>query len=106
MKNNIDEILPIGTVLKVKKSELQYMIAGYNRLRKNVYYDYVAVIHPTGLEAIIPGIDKNIFYFNREDIEEVYFIGFLDDKVQNTRRHIRNIIDSRRFREERRKNEE
>lgn len=98
--DNFDEMLPIGTVLKVKDSELQFMIAGYNRLRENVYYDYVAVIHPTGLEAIIPGVDKNIFYFNKEDIEEVYSLGFLDDKVQNTRKHINNIIVARKAREE------
>ena len=103
--DNLEELLPIGTKLKVKDSEIQFMIVGYNINLGDVYYDYVAVIHPIGYEAIMPGIEKNIFYFNKEDVDEVYSVGFLDEKTQSVRKHVNNLIMARKARKEGKKSE-
>ncbi len=79
--NNELPTLPVGTVLKLKNDEFQFMIMGFNYEDEDKIYDYVGVIAPIGIEPILKGVDKNVFFFNQEDIQEVYSLGYIDEKV-------------------------
>lgn len=69
MKN---QLLPLGSIVKVKKSENIYMIMGYGFKNEadGKYYDYAASIFPIGLDV------KEIDMFNKEDVQTMLFIGY------------------------------
>ena len=67
--------LPIGSIVQLKGGTKRIMVCG--RVQTNVetgdIYDYVACLYPEGF------IDaKNMYLFNNEDIEQVYYIGMQD----------------------------
>ncbi len=71
MKN----LLPIGSVVRLKGGEKRVMI--YGRVQKEIgtgkIWDYIGCYYPEGnIDS-----DKN-FLFNQESIEVIYFIGFQD----------------------------
>ena len=72
MYNNM---LPLGSVVLLKGGDKRIMICGRIQTRsgEDTIYDYCACYYPEGI--VNP---KQMFFFNREDIEEVYFIGFQD----------------------------
>lgn len=71
-------ILPLGSIVTLKKSQKprKFMIIVRNGLlTKNGitgYMDYVACLYPVGLNS-------KTFYFNREDIKDILFIGYVDE---------------------------
>jgi len=69
------ELLPIGSVVMLKGGKKRVMICG--RIQTHVetgkLYDYSACYFPEGI--INP---RELFLFNNEDIEQVYFIGLQD----------------------------
>ena len=70
-----EKLLPIGSVVLLKEGNKRVMICGrvQAQVEKEKIYDYVACYYPEGI------IDSNkLFFFNREDIEMVFFIGFQD----------------------------
>lgn len=72
------DLLPIGSVVLLKGGEKRVMICG--RIitcgEKDDIFDYSACYYPEG----IVGSDKMVF-FNRGDIERVFFIGFQDSEA-------------------------
>jgi hypothetical protein len=70
---------PIGTVVRLKNGEAGIMITSvlplYNHMGQVGYFDYSACLYPYGQT------DQNSFFFNEEDIEEVLFEGYKDDKL-------------------------
>lgn len=70
-------LLPIGSVVLLKGGEKRIMICG--RIQANAgdgkIYDYSACYYPEGI--VDPG---NMFFFNQDGIERVYFIGFQDEE--------------------------
>lgn len=72
------ELLTLGTVLKLKKSEQKIMIIArtplFNREGAIGYFDYSACMYPVGM------IGEAIIYFNKEDIEEICFEGYVDEQ--------------------------
>ena len=67
-------LLPNGTVILAEKSNRKFMIIGnsFQDADGNMF-DYAACIYPEGL------IDADeIYYFNNDDIEKVYFVGYQD----------------------------
>lgn len=67
--------LPIGSVVLLKGGNKRVMIVGRIQIRmedKKVY-DYSACLYPEGI--IDP---KQLYLFNNEDIDMVYFIGMQD----------------------------
>lgn len=68
-------LLPIGSVVLLKGGEKRIMICGRIQAKEgeNVIYDYSACYYPQGLV----GAD-DVFFFNRDAIERVYFVGFQD----------------------------
>jgi len=73
-----DHILPLGTVVKLKKGNVKLVIVGRAQLYDNNgaigYFDYSALGYPQGV------VSQNEFaFFNAEDIDEVYFEGYRDE---------------------------
>jgi len=69
--------LAIGTVLKLKGGERKLMITSrtplVNEEGRIGYYDYGACLYPNGQ------INQQSFFFNKEDIAEIYFEGYCDE---------------------------
>ncbi len=70
-------MLPIGSVVRIVGAERRLMVCGRLVARGNddTLYDYVGVIYPEGM------VDSdNMFFFNRDAVEQVLFIGFQDEE--------------------------
>lgn len=74
-KETLQQILPIGTIVTLKKGTKKIMIIG--RVQEDsasgIAYDYAACFYPEGI--LDP---KELFLFNQEDLDKVYFIGMQD----------------------------
>lgn len=68
-------LLPIGSVVLLKGGNKRVMICGrvQNRAGTNDIYDYSACFFPEGI--VNP---NNMFFFNRDAIETIFFIGLQD----------------------------
>ncbi len=77
MSKKIEELLPIGTIVKLKGSKKRVMIHGIMVQIDNMVYEYAAVLYPEGFL----GTGSQIA-FQSEDIEKVYFVGFIDAERQ------------------------
>lgn len=70
-------LLPIGSVVLLKGANHRLMIIGYCQRMINEpenVYDYVACFYPEGFISA----DKSLL-FNREQIDQVYSIGYMTD---------------------------
>jgi Uncharacterized protein conserved in bacteria len=74
-----DYILPLGTVVKLKKGDMLLIIVGRAQLFNNEgtigYFDYSALAYPQGVVA-----EQEFAFFNDEDIEEEFFEGYRNDQ--------------------------
>lgn len=79
-----DEILPLGSVIKTKNSKINYTILGYLPSDKGKIYDYFCIKGKTGLNRDIENLrqDKEYFYVNNSDIEDLLFLGYYDDNFK------------------------
>ena len=68
-------MLPIGSVVLLKGGKKRIMIVG--RIQtcsgENTIYDYSACYYPQGLVSA-----DSLFFFNRDAIDKVFFLGFQD----------------------------
>ena len=74
------DLLPIGSVVKLKGGEKRLMITGIKQTTKDnpdEEYDYLAVLYPEGHVG-----DEYNLVFNHDDIETVFFRGFEDFERQ------------------------
>lgn len=83
--------LPIGSVVLLNEAEKRLMICG--RVQTDIatekQYDYSACLYPEGL------IDsKELYMFNNEDINTVFFMGFQDQEEFAFRKYIEETMDS------------
>ena len=71
------DLLPIGSVVLLKGGNKRIMICGRIQAQagKNVIYDYSACYYPEGI--VDP---KKMFFFNRDAVDQVFFIGFQDQE--------------------------
>lgn len=78
MTNNVKELLPIGSVIRLRGAKKCLMIFGIcqTESKNNREYDYIGVIWPEGSIGA-----KTQVLFNHEDIEEVVFKG-MDNEVR------------------------
>ena len=74
-------VLPIGSVIRVKDSTEPLMIVNQCPVTEKDgvqgYFDFGGVTLPVGL------IDQRLIFFNKEDIEEVLFVGYIDRRFQD-----------------------
>lgn len=73
------KLLPIGSVVELKKSEKRLMICGVmmRNSQTGETFDYIGCLYPEGYIN-----NENMFLFNNADIEKVHFIGFTDAEAQ------------------------
>ena len=69
-------ILPIGSVVYLKEGNQKIMILNRGAVVEQddtqVYFDYTGALYPEGLNP------EQVYYFNREDIDEVIWEGHSD----------------------------
>lgn len=70
------DMLPNGSVVSLKDGEHYLMIIGriLSDETASEIYDYGACLFPEGLSDF-----DEIYFFNRDDIKEVSFVGFQDE---------------------------
>lgn len=78
----MNELLPIGSVVKLKDAVKALMIYGIlqNHTESNTLYDYVACLYPEGNIS-----SEYTYLFNHDKIEEIYFLGFINAEHQSYR---------------------
>ena len=79
------DMLPIGSVVLLKGGDKRVMICGRIQAKagENVIYDYSACYYPEGL------VDPSaMFFFNRDAIDTVYFVGFQDKEELDFRHEV------------------
>ena len=89
MKEN--DLLPVGSIVLLKKGTHRLMIMGFSPLRKEgklQLYDYWACFYPEGLL----NLDQTLV-FNKKDIDKVISVGYSDDEEKVFRAKLINIIN-------------
>ncbi|WP_298617277.1 DUF4176 domain-containing protein [uncultured Streptococcus sp.] len=80
MLNEKRKQLPIGSVVNIHNESTDIAIIGQFPVieKDNVkgYYDFSGVVLPIGFDS------ENIILFNKEDISEIRFLGYIDLKFQ------------------------
>ena len=78
----INGLLPIGSVVLLKKSTKRVMIMGVCQASKDgndlKIYDYSGVLFPEGYQN-----PNSTFLFNMSQIDRIYFIGCQDEESLN-----------------------
>lgn len=71
------DLLPIGSVVLLKEGEKRLMICGRIQVQggSDEIYDYSACLYPEGITS-----SDSMYFFNKDAIENVYFIGFQDEE--------------------------
>ena len=80
-----NDMLPIGSVVLLKGGDKRVMICGRIQAKagENVIYDYSACYYPEGI------VDPSaMFFFNRDAIDTVYFVGFQDKEELDFRHEV------------------
>ena len=76
--------LPIGSVVRLNKGNTKLMIVSRFPLYKDGndigYFEYCSCIFPSGVDG------KEFIFFNKEDIAEVYFEGYVDVSEEEAQR--------------------
>ena len=69
--------MPIGSVVLLREAEKRLMIIGYRQkeAKSDKVWDYSAVLYPEGLFD-----SDNLFLFNEEQIDGLFFIGYQDSE--------------------------
>ena len=72
----MNEIYPLGTVVKLNGNDVEIVICGYCRKEVDTgnTYNYVGINAAAGL-TIVP----DMIFFNAGDIESVIFKGYMDE---------------------------
>lgn len=88
MSLNKDNILTIGSIVKLKNGNMA-MIIGFVQITEDNAYDYLGVNYPGGVNIN----DKNYLYFNNEDIERIVHYGYSNDKDKQYKEGFINILN-------------
>ncbi len=72
-----EDLLPLGSVVLLKEAKTKLMVTGRILAsdKNDRIYDYSGCIYPLGMTD-----NEGFYFFNRDDIERIYFIGFQDEE--------------------------
>lgn len=87
---NEEIYLPIGSVVKLKKSKGLVMIIGYFIQMDDKKYDYACCLFPDGILSL-----KDVLTFNNENIDEVYYLGYKNNKYKLLNEYLLKINDQK-----------
>ena len=78
-------MLPIGSVVRTIGAERKLMVVGriVTTEEKDKIFDYVVVPYPEGV-----GASDQMFFFDRDQIEELLFVGFQDPEALEFQREV------------------
>ena len=88
------KILPLGSVVCLKNGDgTQLLIIARGSIvkqgwRKEVYFDYGAVLIPQGMSN-----PENVYFFNHENIKEIIFKGFVNEDEIEFANHYDKLIE-------------
>lgn len=73
-----DKILPLGSVVYLKRIKTKIMIICRGAINEDekgneIYFDYTGCFLPNEFDP------ERLLFFNRENVEEVLFEGYVDD---------------------------
>lgn len=69
-------LLPIGSVVLLKGGEKRLMVTGrLASIGNSSLYEYTGCLYPEGLTK-----SDEIYFFNNDNVDRVYFIGFQDEE--------------------------
>lgn len=92
MENN-NKFLPIGTVVMLKEGKKRVMITGFLSMageeNNQKVYDYSGCIYPEGFLS-----SNQVCLFNHEQIDTVYFKGFIDEEEISFKNKLNEIASS------------
>lgn len=92
MENN-NKFLPIGTVVMLKEGKKRVMITGFLSMageeNNQKAYDYSGCIYPEGFLS-----SNQVCLFNHEQIDTVYFKGFIDEEEISFKNKLNEIASS------------
>lgn len=93
MTNNVKELLPIGSVIKLRGAKKYLMIFGIcqTESKNKKDYDYIGCIWPEGSIGA-----KTQVLFNHVDVEEVAFTGLDNDVRQEFINRLHNYYESQK----------
>ena len=92
MNKNEDKYLPLGTVVLLKGGIKKLMITGFMCLdpdNSEIIYDYSGCVYPEGFVSY-----NQIGLFNHDQIEEVCYMGLVNDEEKNFKESLNNILES------------
>lgn len=87
-------ILPIGSIVRLKDGDRKLMIAGTYVTRQgddSRVFDYSALLYPDGLESL-----DHLYMFNRDSIEQVYYVGYMDENSEEFLPNIEKVLNAQR----------
>ncbi|MCI9292249.1 MAG: DUF4176 domain-containing protein [Erysipelotrichaceae bacterium] len=89
-------LLPVGSVVLLKDGDKRLMICGriQAKAKEDTIYDYSACLYPEGIISA-----DAMYFFNRDAIEMVYFIGFQDLEEIEFRHKILGSLDDLEIKE-------
>ncbi len=78
-------MLPIGSVVKTIGAKRKLMVIGriLTTEENDKIYDYVGVPYPEGV-----GASDQMYFFDRDQVEELLFIGFQDPEALEFQREV------------------
>lgn len=85
--------LPIGSVVKLKEGTKRLMITGFLPIEQNEkgeknVWDYNGCLYPEGIIT-----STNNYLFNHSQIEEIHFIGLVDEEEENFKKKLDEAIE-------------
>ena len=86
------DLMPIGSVVLLKGGEKRLMICSrvVVNAAENTIYDYAACLYPEGIVD-----SSNLYFFNHDAIDEIYFIGFQDREEMDFRAKVLSELDGK-----------
>lgn len=82
------DLLPIGSVVLLKGGQRKLMVVGRVVCKEddNKIYDYIGCLYPQGILTT-----SELYFFNTESIENVFFIGFQDTEEMSFKGFLENL---------------
>lgn len=72
----MQKYLPLGSIVRLRNGDTKLMIVSRFPIFENEgevgYFEYSSCVYPTGIDG------SQFYFFNAEDIDEVYFEGYVD----------------------------
>lgn len=88
----LNDFLPIGSIVLLKGAKKRLMICGRIQAEAgtNKIFDYSGCLYPEGIINI-----NEMYLFQQEDIERIYFIGMQDEEEFAFRDYIKEQIEKK-----------